>query len=855
MSSSLPIDAIKSDLFSAFDDNNMLILSAPPGAGKSTRLPLWLLESERFANKKIYLLQPRRVAAKNIASFLAQQLGEQVGASVGYRLRNDVKVSSKTRLEVITEGILTQLIQNDPELTDCAMVILDEFHERSLHADLAFALSRDIQQSLREDLIILLMSATLTHGELIEQLPDAHSLTSEGKAFPVDISYQAPKQQNDWREHACQVVKLAVLEHQGSILVFLPGIADIHYLMEKLAVDLPNNKKLSPLYGGLSLNEQQQAIAPAPLGIDKVVLTTNIAETSLTIEGINLVIDSGLEKVAKYDPQSLTNALILQNIAKSSCIQRAGRAGRLMAGKCIRLFSKEDFMRRQEQATPEIEQADILPLMIEAARWGVSQLVDLPLLQYPSKSREQITWQELVKLSIVDKKHRLTAHGKGVSQLSCHPRFAHMIIKSVVIAQQYDISQLTPMACILAALLEERDLLSPQQAQLDVDIRHRLHELAGNSNKNRYIKKSIVEQANKLQKQIEKIGSNEQINIANVIDKASHYCGELLAIAYPERIAKQRNKSNEYVCENGKGVIVNREDPLANTEYLSVAQVGASPKHRNLMCRLAAPVDMDRLAHWQIIKLASVQKVFFDTQKDKLRSIEQHYIGAIVLDEKPSTKAPSANEIAEVWCQQVTKHGLNWLNWRDSDHELRNRWQWLNLYQPQLALAKIDDESLLASLTKWFSPFVTDVKSKQQLLRLSVSDMLLSMLSYQDQQLITQLAPSYFIGPTGRKCPIRYSEEKSPTVSLPMQELYGVVESPCVGEKGQEIPLVLEILSPAQRPIQVTKDLKGFWQGSYKQVQKDMKSRYPKHYWPDDPANAVATNKTKRHVVHVKSQK
>jgi len=433
---SLPIEAIKTSFCQTLSEHNTVILSAPPGAGKSTCLPLWLLKLDPLSNKKIYLLQPRRLAVKNIATYLASQLNEAVGETVGYRLRNETKVSKNTRLEVITEGILTQIIQHDAELSDCALVIFDEFHERSLHGDLAFALARDVQQGLRDDLKILLMSATLDIKKITEALPDAKALASEGRCFPVELTYKAPVNSQRWRDHALGVIKQQSVEHQGSILVFLPGIADIRFIAQALTDSLSDDLLLCPLFGDLTLKQQQQAIAPCQQGFRKLVLATNIAETSLTIEGVNLVIDCGLEKVAIYDSASLMNKLVQKQIAKASAVQRAGRAGRLMAGKCIRLYAKDEFERRPEQSANEIAQADLLPTLIEAARWGVNALADLPMLELPAKVKEAQAWQELRSLAIVDRQNRLTQHGQQVAQFPCHPRFAHMILSACSISKK-----------------------------------------------------------------------------------------------------------------------------------------------------------------------------------------------------------------------------------------------------------------------------------------------------------------------------------------------------------------------------------------------------------------------------------
>ena len=634
MPTPLPIDAIKEDFLNALNTHQTLVLTAPPGAGKSTRLPLWLLDVQPLSGKKVYILQPRRIAAKNIACYLAEQLGETVGKTIGYRLRNDTKVSAETRIEVITEGILTQIIQKAPELTDCGMIILDEFHERSLHADLAFALSRDIQQGLRDDLIIMLMSATLVEEGLLAQLPDAIALKSEGRSYPVDISYRPPGNAREWREHALQVIKQCANTHRGSILVFLPGVADIRYLEQQLT-GLADNVLLCPLYGELSLRQQQQAIAPAPKGMNKLVLATNIAETSLTIEGVNLVIDAGLEKVAIYDQQNLSNRLVQQMTAKSSCIQRAGRAGRLMAGQCIRLFSQENFDRRVEQGVSEIQQADILPLLIEAAKWGVTELKQLALLELPAANKELASWHELQALKLVDGHCRLTPQGHEISKYSCHPRYARMLAGTKSLEEKHQVSYLTLFACLLSALLEERDIFTAEQARFDVDISHRVAGLKNNHPRIKASKQRIFMQTQRLAKQA-RLPTSLQLSDKSLDALPLQYCGTLLALAYPERIAKLRHNDGEFICQNGKGVKLNLEDAMAGEDYIVAVQL--HQYQHTLYARMAAKVELNTLLAWDIVTLGRYEHLAYDNQKDRILACEQQKLGAIIVSEKPLSR-------------------------------------------------------------------------------------------------------------------------------------------------------------------------------------------------------------------------
>ncbi len=839
VTTSLPIEAIKQQFCQSLDEHNTLILSAPPGAGKSTCLPLWLLTLPSLANKKIYLLQPRRLAVKNIATFLAAQLHEKVGETVGYRLRNDSKTSANTRLEVITEGILTQIIQKNAELLDTALVVFDEFHERSLQGDLAFALTREVQTELRQDLKILLMSATLDIEYLSQALPDAHLLSSEGRSYAIEVSYQAPRAHQRWREHALAVIKDKMFNHTGSILVFLPGVADIRFLVERLMAQQTEGVKVCPLFGELSLKEQQQAIAPCLNGHRKIVLATNIAETSLTIDGIDLVIDCGLEKVAVFDSASLMNKLMQKQISKASAVQRAGRAGRLMPGQCIRLYAKDDFERRPLHSVNDIQQADLLPTLIEAARWGVTALAELPLLELPSKTKEQQAWQELQSLDIVDDKYLLTKHGDKASGLPCHPRFAHMILMAQTQGQS-----ITLLACLIAALLEERDVLKGEQARYDCDLIHRLQlVIQHKSNKNPLLER-ILQQASRLAQNVQLRFSVHSLDLAKT--------GILLAYAYPERVAKSRGNHGDFICVNGKGASVHEQDALAGEDFIVIAQTSQLASQLNV--RLASQISLEEITDIFSAQIKRQDIANFDNKSGRIIAKRQTSLGAIVLSEQPLKREVTAESISAMWCDLVIKKGLVFLSWQAKDLALKARWQWLNKYFPEYDLAIIDDALLLAKLTTWFAPFVGCIKTKAQLDKLDLSQMLLSLLSYQEQKILSQAAPTVYVGPTGRHCPISYSQDESPKVSLPMQELYGLTITPNVGaivglsEQNQGVPLLLELLSPAQRPIQVTQDLVKFWSGSYQAVQKDMKSRYPRHYWPDDPVNAKATNKMKRHI-------
>ncbi|GHG04614.1 ATP-dependent helicase HrpB [Thalassotalea marina] len=819
----LPIDSLKKEFLAAIKSHATLLVSAQPGAGKSTRLPLWLLEKGTGLSGKVYLLQPRRVAVKNIAQYLAEQLGEGVGQRVGYRIRNEAKVSSHTQLEVVTEGVLVRMMQEDPELLGTSIVILDEFHERSLQTDLAYALARDIQQGLRDDLTLVIMSATLSISQLQQAIPDAYYLFSEGRSFPVEVSYSPANNMNRWRDHALQVIKQQINETDSSILVFLPSSNDIRFLhqaLEQQAIDVFS------LFGYLSIDQQMAAIKAPEVGQRKLVLATNIAETSLTIDGINLVIDSGLENIAVYDEGILANKLVQRQISKSSAIQRAGRAGRTAPGTCIRLYSEALFERATQHNGLAIEQSDVVPIVLEAARWGVSSLSEMPFIDLPKEMIEQQAWQTLHELKMVDDNQRLTVQGERGATIPCHPRFAHMILAAEQLEQSQQVEGLVELACVVTSLLEAKDIFSVEQARDNSDLVMRLHVLLKNWHQGRY--QQITKQAEKLAGMFDR-----QIKITQI--RVEH-TGVLLAFAYPERVAKKRKNQAEYLTASGKGLSISNDDPILDHEWLVAAHV--SKQRTILKARLVATVELEQLIDWQVVTLEEKLLVNYDEIKQAITSKAITSLGAIVVSDKPIKIALNDAQLSEMWLTTIRQQGIHWLNWQEKDKQLLARWRWLNRWQNQLDFPDVCEEKLLASLEQWLAPFLLGATSKKTLDSIDLSQALLTLLSYAQQQQLDQAAPVSYRGATGRKCPINYSDEQHPIVSLPVHELYGCSVGPSVGEQQAPILLTLEMLSPAQRPVQVTKDLAGFWCGSYAQVQKDMKSRYPKHYWPDDPANS-----------------
>jgi ATP-dependent helicase HrpB len=853
----LPILSIKQNVIDALKQHSLILLSAPPGAGKSTQLPLWLVQPNSPVNGKIYLLQPRRIAVKTIANYLAKQLNEPVGKTVGYRLRNETKVGKNTKLEVITEGILTQIIQHDPELAACSLVIFDEFHERSIQGDLAFALTRDCQQGLREDLSIMLMSATLDNQTIASELPDAFMLSCLGKCYPVDIEYHPSKNIATWREHTLKVIIQAAFPYTGSTLVFLPGVADIRYLYQQLKEKIPDDMILAPLYGDLTLAEQAQVIQPTNNQQRKLVLATNIAETSLTIDGISLVIDSGLEKVSRYKTDSLMNELNQQAISKSSAIQRMGRAGRLMAGKCIRLYSEEVFQRMPEQSGCEILQTDLMATLLSVAQWGVSSTAQLPFLTKPTAKAEQHSWQQLQQLGLVDNQCKLTKLGNQSVKLSCHPRLAVMLIKAKEISK-IETSATLSLACIIAAMLEEKDIYVGEFARNNANIAHRIIDLCHwqNNEKTHQLRHKLSSNVtSRVLKQSKQLAAKLDHQLIFQEQRLPlDLIGCLVAFAYPERIAKSRSEYGQYLCQNGKGCEfysnsnIGAEDTLANEEYLVMASLQQTKN--KLIIRLAAVISKEQIQTYFKENIQDRTELVFDETSGRLQGVCQTKLGAISIHRQIKTQYLTAEQIGNFWCQRIKQLGLTWLPWQENDLHLLARWRWLNEFLPALGLPDVSEPALIAQLPHWFNPFIAEMKNILSFKQLDFSSMLLSLLDYQQQQQLNTLAPRYFVTPTGRKCLIEYGVERSPKVALPMQELYGQLETPSIAQFANDsgIPLQLSLLSPAGRPIQITQKLAEFWQGSYKQVQKEMKAKYPKHYWPDNPASAKPTNKTKRHL-------
>ncbi|EIU6826137.1 ATP-dependent helicase HrpB [Vibrio parahaemolyticus] len=816
--SQLPIEAVMPQLLTAVKHQHQVILKAAPGAGKSTYFPLQLIQNQ-VVTGKVIMLEPRRLAARNIARYLAEQLGEQVGQRVGYRVRGETKVSASTQLEIVTEGVMTRMIQNDPELDGVDLLIFDEFHERSIHADTALALSLEVQEALRDDLKLVVMSATLDQEALQSLLPEACYIESEGRSFAVETRY-APLTANDHLPTVmAKNIESLMNKESGSLLAFLPGVAAIKQVQERLS-HLPDDVEVCPLYGQLSFTEQQKAISPAEKGKRKVVLATNIAETSLTIEGIRLVVDSGLERVARFDLKNGLTRLEQTRIAQSSAIQRAGRAGRIEEGICVRLYSESQLKQQPQVPQPEILHSDLASLVMELAFWGTTDIHELKWLDIPSAAALRQAKQLLFSLGLITEQGQLTAEGKQAHDLGVEPRAAAMLIKS-----QSHSDKMVNVALAAVALIEE-----PERNV--TNIAHSLHRwLSGSHPKKSLLLKRAQSLAYKL---------DTTFSLREVDEDALPL---VLSLAFPDRIAQQRaNQFGRFALANGHGAECRPDDMLGGCEYLVAIDLMRSHSNSSQI-HLACELDVNILQTTFDSLFSTKEVVDWDEKKGRLVAEKQRKLGQLVI-ERVSLPNPGKEKMTQALLTYVRRQGLSSLNWTPAAESLLERIRCAVDWLPEQAWSMFDEASLLDSLEEWLEPYMTSVASVKDLNKINLVEALNARLGWPLNQHLDEWLPEHYQLPTGTKKRIRYQHGHEPVLSVRMQEVFGESTSPTVALGRKR--LVLELLSPAQRPLQVTSDLAAFWNGSYKDVQKEMKGRYPKHVWPDDPANHVATTKTKR---------
>ncbi|EJK4626261.1 ATP-dependent helicase HrpB [Salmonella enterica] len=806
---SLPVAAVLPELLTALKIAPQVLLSAPTGVGKSTWLPLQLLQQGPVAGK-ILLLEPRRLAARNVAQRLAEALNEKPGETVGYRMRAQSCVGPRTRLEVVTEGVLTRMIQRDPELRGVGLVILDEFHERSLQADLALALLLDIQQGLRDDLRLLIMSATLDNDRLCQRLPDAPTIVSEGRAFPVERRYQPLAAHLRFDEAVAMATAELLRNENGSLLLFLPGVGEIQRVHEHLASRVGSDVLLCPLYGALSLEAQRKAIVPAPAGMRKVVLATNIAETSLTIEGIRLVVDSAQERVARFDARTGLTRLVTQRISQASMTQRAGRAGRLAPGICLHLLAKEQAERAAAQSDPEILHSDLSGLLMEVLQWGCHDPASLFWLDRPPEVNLQAARRLLLMLGALEGE-RLSARGRKMAAMGNDPRLAAMLVN----AGEGDSAA---TAAMLAAILED----PPRGGGTDLSVVFSRRQPGWQQRSQQLLKRLQVR--------------NGEPDSALIMP--------LLARAFSDRIARRRGQEGRYQLANGMGAMLDADDALGRHEWLIaplLLQGSASPDARIL---LAQPLDIASLIQACPDLLRQSDTVEWDEAQGTLKAWRRMRIGQLTVSVQPLAK-PSEEELHQAMLNGIRDKGLSVLNWTPEAEQFRLRLHCAAKWLPEYDWPAVDEASLLATLENWLLPHMTGVQSLRGLKSLNVNQALRGLLDYAMLQRLDSELPGHYTVPTGSRITIRYHEDNPPALAVRMQEMFGEAKTPTIAQG--RVPLVLELLSPAQRPLQITRDLSAFWQGAYREVQKEMKGRYPKHVWPDDPANTAPTRRTKKY--------
>ncbi|WP_087022057.1 ATP-dependent helicase HrpB [Thaumasiovibrio subtropicus] len=821
----LPIDEVLPVLLSSLQQQTQVILKAPPGAGKSTRFPQHLM-AQFSPENRIILLEPRRLAARNIARFLSSQLGEKVGETVGLRVRGETLTSAKTKLEVVTEGVLTRMVQSEPELDGVGCIIFDEFHERSLHADTALALCLDVQAALREDLRLVVMSATLDDSALRALMPEAVYVVSEGRSFPVEMRYQPIESGVNPNAAIANAVCALLSSETGSMLVFLPGVGEIKQLHERLMDCVSDDVDICPLYGQLEATAQQAAIMPASRGRRKVVLATNIAETSLTIEGVRLVVDSGLERTSHWDPKAALNRLDVSRIAQSSAEQRAGRAGRLEAGICVRLYSESSLQSQPPQPIPEILRSDLTPLAMELLQWGCVNGESLHWLDAPPRGNLSQAQAWLQWAGISKDNGQLSTLGQKVVTVGGEPRHGLMM----VYAQQWGDAAMR-CAAYLLALLE-----TPLRGQTGADLVRQIVQLADKPQGHRRHWQRAKQWAGKM-----------GIQLGREIE--SQWVGLLLAAGYPDRIGQSRGQGGRFALSGGQGAVVDESDPLALHGAIVVADMMRT-RQGDAKVFSGAEIDLTLVAERLPHLIIEREWCDWDDKRGKLIAEKQTCCGKLVISKK-ALPSPTAEQSSLAILHAIQRKGLASLPWDKRTECLVRRARYAAQLQSAqainlaIALPDLSDNALLAAADMWLLPFLQGVTQWQAVQSIDLYSALEAHLGWDTVKSLNQLLPTHYAVPTGSNVRLRYSETSAPVLSVRMQEMYGEAATPMIAD-GQ-IALVVELLSPAQRPLQVTQDLAAFWRGSYKDVQKEMKGRYPKHIWPDDPATHVATTKTKRH--------
>ncbi|NEU64020.1 ATP-dependent helicase HrpB [Paenibacillus sp. ALJ109b] len=835
MKTDLPIQQIIPELRQLFQEKDTGVLIAEPGAGKTTVVPLALLEEPWVAGRKIIMLEPRRLAARSAAARMAASLGEKVGLTVGYRVRMDTRVSQSTRIEVVTEGVLTRMLQQDQGLEDTAMIIFDEFHERHLHGDLGLALALESRAMLRPDLKLLVMSATLDPAPVCALLGEGTIwIDCPGRTFPVETRYVSKPASEQIETFTAQAVVKALAEQEGDVLVFLPGAKEIHRTERELSNRMiPAHVEVHALYGSMPVERQDEAVRPADKGKRKVVLSTSIAESSLTLAGVKVVVDAGLSRASVFSPRTGMSRLVTLPVSKASADQRRGRAGRIAPGVCYRLWSEEAHGVLPDAAKPEIASADLAPLALELAAWGVQSPAELQWLDTPPAAAYGQAQALLRQLGGLDEAGRITPFGRRMNTLGVHPRLASMLLRAAELG-------LASYASMLAALLQEpAGLRSSGSAGAGTDLRPRVEALLTADSSGMPQAAASVADGAAVRRMLQE---SCQLRLAlgpaaDPVRPDEDSCGWLLSFAYPDRIG-QRREDGRYLLSSGRGVRLAATESLSRSAYLVAAE--ADDQGADARILLAAPVQEKRLLDFGPHLLHEEVQVAWDRNTRSVRAHRRVQIGAITLKES-SIAQPPEDQVLEALLSGIRIEGLDCLPWTKSSRQLADRMRFLHHHLPEWP--DLIEDHLTEELAEHLSPFLTGMRSAADLKRLSMQDVLLGGLSWEQRQQLDREAPTHIQVPSGSRIPVDYSRPEDPTLAVRLQEMFGQQETPRIG--GGRVPLTIHLLSPAQRPVQVTRDLANFWRETYFEVKKDLKGRYPKHYWPDDPLEAIATNRAK----------
>ena len=835
---SYPIDAVVPRLQQTLGQHRIALLTAQPGAGKTTQVPLALLQEPWLIPKTIIMLEPRRLAARAAARRMSDLLGEAIGTTIGYRTRLDTKIGPTTKLEVVTDGILTRLLQHDPSLQKYGLVIFDEFHERSLQADLGLALCLETQKVFRDDLRLLIMSATLDTAAISQQLKQAPVITCDGNIFPVETRYVGKPALKDFTQQVAHTIHRLLKTEQGNVLVFLPGAGEIRRV-ERLLENLPlaPHTLIAPLYGDLSAQDQDQAILPPPAGWRKIVLATNIAETSLTIEGIRLVVDTGLMRVPRFDPRSGMSRLTTITVSQQSAEQRRGRAGRLEPGLCVRFWSEAEQGTLTPRTTPEILDADLTSLALELARWGIRNPQELLWLDLPPSGSMAQARQLLHSLGALDAQGHITAHGQSMADLPMHPRLAHMVLNGQALG-------LGALACDLAAALSERDLFTGSLSRAHADLRTRFdilyggsHGLRDNGSPDKGTLQRIRQASRTWQRAL-------HITTPPHLPKQQiERMGVLLALAYPDRIAQRPSDGGRrYKMANGRLVHFHQPDPLEHEEYLVIADLdGTRPVSRIYM---ATPITREDLITRCADLIQSTESVTWDESAQAVIAHRHRRLGELILEESRLSN-PDPELVLTELLKGIRSKGLSCLPWTSTLKNWQARVQFLHrVIGQKSAWPDVSDETLLHTLNQWLGPYLTNFSSLKQLKRLDLAWPLQALLTPEQRRAIDTLAPTHLTVPTGSHIPLDYQSGEIPVLAVRLQELFGQCDTPRLANG--RVPILIHLLSPARRPVQVTQDLKSFWATGYQAVKKELKGRYPKHDWPDNPLQAPPTRGIKK---------